>query len=431
MASSRNKKAGETGPLADERDEALAHAAFDHLLELARADTRDARPFARERLQAMRDFAAGLVDALDDVLLPIDLQVEALQARAHADHETPWRRLAQARERAGALTDALRAFARRLSPQPRPFGLARLLDRLLARHRVRLADGVGLHVSCHPADLTLAADAALIEYSLDLLLDEAGQLTGPGGTIEVRAHRHELAEPTASRLGLHAGGIVHLVVSDRPPTHAAGVTTGTHDPTTIAFEPLVSQGRSDSRFGLVWAIADGIVASHGGRLIAEAIDGGVCIHLLLPSGGGRESDGVAQALQGSRVLVVDDERLVRYAIVRMLDAAGLRVLTADGGREALQTLDRGGVDLVLLDMNLTDMSGSDCLTEMRARLPMLPVIAMSGMPIGADHPLQADPRCRTLEKPFLSAELRAMVDDLLLRAHGPEKRLEADTLSSR
>jgi CheY-like chemotaxis protein len=78
------------------------------------------------------------------------------------------------------------------------------------------------------------------------------------------------------------------------------------------------------------------------------------------------------------VLVVDDEDAVREIAQAFLERAGFLVVTASGGREALERAADPQVDAVLLDLAMPDLSGAETLRQLRERRPGLPVAVASG-----------------------------------------------------
>jgi len=117
-----------------------------------------------------------------------------------------------------------------------------------------------------------------------------------------------------------------------------------------------------------------------------------------------------------QILVVDDEDMVRLLIRRILEEHGYRVVTAADGNEGLAKLDQGGIDLVLLDINMPGLDGFQVLELIRRR-SNLPVIMLTGMAkgsalrdtldIGADD---------YITKPFSPVELVARIKAKLRRA---------------
>lgn len=80
----------------------------------------------------------------------------------------------------------------------------------------------------------------------------------------------------------------------------------------------------------------------------------------------------------ARILVVDDEPLVRSAVARMLQTAGHYVREARSGVSGLQAWHDGGVDLILTDIAMPDMTGFELIAAVRAEARTVPIIAMSG-----------------------------------------------------
>lgn len=78
------------------------------------------------------------------------------------------------------------------------------------------------------------------------------------------------------------------------------------------------------------------------------------------------------------VLVVDDEKNIREGLGRALELDGYEVFLASDGEEALQTIQRGGVDLVITDLRMPRMSGEELLKSVAAKYPSVPVIVLTG-----------------------------------------------------
>ena len=132
-----------------------------------------------------------------------------------------------------------------------------------------------------------------------------------------------------------------------------------------------------------------------------------------------------------RVLVVDDEPMVREVVSAYLERDGFAVTTADDGPEALRALERAKPDLVILDVMLPEIDGFDVLTRLR-RSSDVPVILLTarteepdrvlGLELGADD---------YVVKPFSPRELAARVRSVLRRARpeSAQERIEHGPLS--
>jgi DNA-binding response OmpR family regulator len=116
------------------------------------------------------------------------------------------------------------------------------------------------------------------------------------------------------------------------------------------------------------------------------------------------------------VLVVEDERDIRELLRRYLERAGFTVLTTGGGAEALELMSRGAADLLLLDLGLPDIDGTEILTELRSSstTPVVVLTARSdvsdriaGLELGADD---------YVTKPFSPREVVLRVQAVLQRS---------------
>jgi two-component system response regulator AtoC len=90
-----------------------------------------------------------------------------------------------------------------------------------------------------------------------------------------------------------------------------------------------------------------------------------------------ETDAAILVKQTAAVLVVDDERTLRYTLQESVSEEGYRVETASDGAEAMEKLDRGDFQLVLLDQKLPDTNGIDLLKKIKAKRPDLQVVMMT------------------------------------------------------
>ena len=114
----------------------------------------------------------------------------------------------------------------------------------------------------------------------------------------------------------------------------------------------------------------------------------------------------------AKILVIDDDRMMRELYEAILTRGGHEVLLAENGARGLASLDQRP-DLIVVDLQMADLNGYEFMKQLRSLdgQGATPVIAASGLATG-EFALRAGAN-RFLQKPFHSHELIALVDELL------------------
>ncbi|MEW5936066.1 MAG: response regulator [Bacillota bacterium] len=124
----------------------------------------------------------------------------------------------------------------------------------------------------------------------------------------------------------------------------------------------------------------------------------------------------------ARILVVDDEKNVRVTLGQCLVEAGHEVDLAVGGEHALQKLDEGSYDLVLLDIKLPDLDGVEVLRRIKHRRPEQAVVMITAYgTIGTAVETMKLGALDYLQKPFTPEEIRSVVAAVLSRQEVTEE----------
>lgn len=114
-----------------------------------------------------------------------------------------------------------------------------------------------------------------------------------------------------------------------------------------------------------------------------------------------------------RILVVDDNAMMRTVMRAALDRAGHKVTLADSGEKALKAVEGGeAFDLVVTDIHMPKMSGADLTRALRKTLPDLNVLLISG-DADAINPKEFGQAVFSLEKPFTADKLASKVAEIL------------------
>ncbi|MFU8779800.1 MAG: ATP-binding protein [Kiritimatiellia bacterium] len=201
-------------------------------------------------------------------------------------------------------------------------------------------------------------DAQKIERVILNLVGNALKFTSEGGHVWVQL----VEDPDVS-------GHVRVVVDD----DGVGIPPKDLDRVT---ERYYTVGDQPSGSGLGLAISKEIVELHAGCLRVESpppgLERGTRIWFRLP---------VAPV---PSVLIVDDETRVCEKLSRQVAQQGYRVLCASSGEQALQRIEQDVPDVVVLDMSLPDMEGSEVIIRLKgdAATGRIPILAMTGAPLG-------------------------------------------------
>jgi len=192
------------------------------------------------------------------------------------------------------------------------------------------------------------------------------------------------------------------------------------------FEPFFTTKEVGKGSGLGLSQVLGVVKQLGGGVASNRVRGwaqlSMCIYpapaaAASPSRIGRSNRALIPKKRDFRravVLVVDDDAEVRAATAEMLRYAGHEVVEAEGGREALDCLDREGdrIDLMIVDYVMPGMNGVETRRLGRLRRPRLPIMFMTGFADTAVLAAEASADL-ILQKPFYTADLVAKIEEVL------------------
>jgi len=271
----------------------------------------------------------------------------------------------------GLINDVLslsKIEAGRLTLQPRPFSLRRMIRGLDAMMRVR-ADGAGLRLEVRlEGDLpeSVRGDEGKLRQVLVNLLGNAIKFTDPAAGREGRGRVTLTASWKEGRARFEVADTGHGIA-------AAELAT--------LFEPFVqteSGRKAKEGTGLGLVITREIVRLMDGDLsVASELGEGstfsfdVALPLADEAARAEETDGrvvgLAAGETARRVLVADDTPENRLLLQRLLTSVGLEVLLAADGRQAVEAWERERPDLVLMDMRMPVLDGRDATREIRQR----------------------------------------------------------------
>ncbi len=324
----------------------------------------------------------------------------------------------RAGEKASALTRQLLSLTRKQSQAPSPLNLARLvreLERLLARV---IGEDIELVSRLPAADSFIRAERSEIEQVIMNLVVNARDAMPGGGRVTIALSEEDAGRAGGAKAGVHGRWVV-LRVSDE----GVGMSDETQ---RHIFEPFYSTKEKGKGTGLGLSLVYSIVKRSGGYIAVESSPrNGSTFSLFFPKAVGSRPEAApvreaALPCSGDeRILVVDDEKVVREIVSRVLQKYGYSVCEAADGAEAiaLARAARQPFACAIIDLVMPGMSGGKLAAALGEIAPGLKVLFVSGYgPDGiAEHGRNGVREDEIVTKPFHSDELARRVREILDR----------------
>ncbi|HEX5928119.1 MAG TPA: PAS domain S-box protein [Solirubrobacterales bacterium] len=371
------------------------------------------------RLESVGQLAGGIAHDFNNILGVILNYAEFVRDELPPDSKATddVEEIRRAAERAAALTRQLLIFSRREVVQPELLDLRKVVSDLENLLHRALGERVELKTRFDDDVAAVEADPGQIEQVLVNLAVNARDAMPDGGRLLIEVENAELDEEyTYMHPATEAGPYVRLKVSDT----GVGMDADTAE---RAFEPFFTTKGKGEGTGLGLATVYGIVTGAGGRVDIYSEPGmGTTFKVHLPASPAAPSAGEDRveerpAGRGEVVLVVEDEADVRRMAERILGKGGYSVIGTAGGEEALEVCRHAdqAIDLLLTDVIMPGMLGTELVEQVKAIRPELGVVFMSGYShdVLAPQALAEQGGAAFIEKPFNSGELLQTVRGLL------------------
>jgi two-component system, cell cycle sensor histidine kinase and response regulator CckA len=314
-------------------------------------------------------------------------------------------RIRTATLRAADLTRQLLAFGRRQALRRRVVAPAAVLADVLSLLRRTVPENVELSSSPAETPGHVLVDVTQLHQVLTNLVVNAAQAMPNGGRIAIGAE--QVAAEAEEARPEQRGEFIRFMVEDTGPGVPAELRTR-------IFEPFFSTKPPGQGSGLGLSVVQGIVEQHQGYIeVCASALGGARFEVYFPvteQSPETTSDvppaQVAALQSDRRILLVEDEKMVRELTKRILVGAGFEVVEAADADEALKHAAGTTFDVLLTDVVLPAMSGPDLAARLRGRGLEFRVVYMSGYP--ADFVESRVPLAESellVHKPFTAATL--------------------------
>jgi PAS domain S-box-containing protein len=364
--------------------------------------------FQSQKMDAVGQLTGGVAHDFNNLLMAVLGSLELLRKRMPQDPALL--RLVdnavEGAQRGASLTQRMLAFARRQELNKAPVDVVAMV-RGMADLLQRSVGGVRIETQFPLAMGKVLADENQLELALLNLTVNARDAMPEGGTIKIAASEHTIHAGHES--GLPNGRYICLSVADE----GEGMDAHT---LARATEPFFTTKGVGKGTGLGLPMVHGMSEQMGGRfLLKSCVNEGTRAEIWLPVAEDGDAskppaaDSAAQeqpAVRPRRILAVDDDVLVLFNTVSMLEDMGHTVLEAGSGAEALAMLRNERVDLLITDQAMPLMTGAQLIEAARATYPALPAVLATGY---AELPGGTQIEAMRLTKPFTQKQLADVI----------------------
>jgi PAS domain S-box-containing protein len=379
-----------------------------------------------DRLESLGLLARGFAHDFNNLLTVLigNLSLAEMRLRGQTDRIPELATAKQATLQAQSLVQQLLTFARGGAPIKRHMKPAELIESFFQHHS--RATAVRYRVEVQPNLPSIAVDPNQVRRLLGNLIRNAEQALPRGGELVVRClapnPQEMYGSDTLPELSDQPQGII-LEVSD----NGEGITS---DNLPHIFEPYFSTRKAQNATGLGLTVCESIAKAHGGSLSVRSEQGiGTTVRFYIPVDADEDTVdelGLSRAAfdlgaaTASRILILEDDPLVRSLIQRNLVSQGFEVIETAEGTETIrryqEAMEQGRpIDLVVLDLTIPNgLGGVRTMERLRQLDPNVLAIVSSGY---SDDPVMAKPAAygfsAVLPKPYEPSDLLRLVKSVL------------------
>lgn len=370
-----------------------------------------------QKMDSIGQLAGGIAHDFNNYLTVVGACADLLRGTDDREQvESLVGEIRQAGQRAAALTRQLLAFSRLEIVEPRITEFNAIVLEVETMLRRLLGEDVVLVTTLvSPSPMVFLDPGQWTQVIMNLAVN-ARDAMPRGGRLTIETRADEIT-PDAAEVGegLSPGRYARLVVTDTGAGMSAAVRAR-------IFEPFFTTKARGRGTGMGLAVVHGIVKQAGGLVRVTSHEGrGTTFDILVPVARGRAASGEVVAVDpvargNEAILLVEDDDLGRRVTGRALRGVGYTVTEAANGSDALRLLEAVDVvpHLLITDVVMPGMSGRELAELLRARVPQMKVLFVSGYTDDAvvRHGVQ-HAEVAFLQKPYTLDGLRKRVRDVL------------------
>ncbi len=364
-----------------------------------------------QKMEAVGRLAAGVAHDFNNLLTVINMNADLLLSQSTGNLCRQFSTAIQdAAGRASNLTSQLLMFGQKGNANRK---IINLNDHILDAHHLLtslLGERVTLETDLVDEPTMIEVDKSHLDQVLVNLAVNAHDAMANGGTFTICTRVEQIPETSVESGEIGPGKYVVLVVSDT----GKGMSS---DECEKAFEPFFSDKPIGTGLGL--AVVYGVVKDCNGMVQLSSEPGaGTKFQIFFPSAkqelavSVEDGKDLQNVKVNGRILIVDDESMVRDVLRTALQLNGYFVLSAENGRDAFDLLigENDQVDLLITDVVMPKMTGPELVEIISEKYPNLPVLYISGY---NDSLTETIVQQQLLAKPFSIQQLLEKVQGVL------------------
>ncbi|MCY1390924.1 Sensor histidine kinase RcsC [compost metagenome] len=375
-----------------------------------------------QKMEAVGQLTGGLAHDFNNLLGGVVGGLEMLERRLQQGRFDELARYLEAAQgaarRASTLTHRLLAFSRRQTLAPSSTDVNHLIHDMESLIRQTVGPAISLALELQSHEWLTLIDANQLESTLLNLCLNARDAMPNGGQLRICTRNHRHAESAVHDEDLLQGDYLLLEVIDT----GAGMA---QEVVERAFEPFFTTKPIGQGTGLGLSMVYGFARQSGGRVHIDSTPGqGTTVRVYLPRHEGLQTESADKepdtieslAGMGDRILLIDDESILRMLIKDMLSELEFQVMEVPDGHAGLAVLQSdAAIDLLITDIGLPGgLDGRQVADAARALRPGLKVLFITGYAEQSVTDRQGlEPGMQVLAKPFALEELVERVRQML------------------
>jgi len=368
-----------------------------------------------QKMESIGTLAGGITHDFNNILMGIQGNASLMLLKIDSEHPNfeKIKNIETYVQNGTTLTKQLLGFARRGKYLVKATDLNDIIDKSSALF-ARTRKDVQVNTNLDESVWTVEVDRGQIEQVLLNLYVNAWQAMPDGGNLYLRTENVMLDRSYVKPYKVEPGRYVKISITDT----GVGIDKETQE---RIFEPFFTTKKMGRGTGLGLASVYGIIKGHEGYInVYSELDRGTTFTIYLPASGKEaveDAELIAEIQKGSgTILLIDDEKMILDVGRELLEELGYTVLSAMSGHEAIDIFlkSRDKIDMIIMDMIMPGMSGSDTFDRMKEINPDVKILLSSGYSINGQATNILQRGCDGfIQKPFNMNQLAERIQKIM------------------